>query len=92
MLITSHGKPRAVVMSVEEFRRLKAKAGEPVPAEAEPKAAATLRAADDPLGYDVSDFRAAALRMAEDFKSGRTREAIDAELARVRKSMRAAHD
>lgn len=46
--------------------------------------AVTVRLDDDPLGCDVSDLDAAPRRMAEDALSGRTREAVEAELARVR--------
>jgi hypothetical protein len=42
------------------------------------------RRTDDPLGYDISDIRRAAHRMAEDALSGRNAAAVDAELAKVR--------
>jgi prevent-host-death family protein len=86
VLITHHGKPRAVMMSVEEYRRLKERAGEAVPAALIPrKRGVTVRAEDDPLGYDVSDLDAAVRRMVEDVRSGRTADAVEAELAGVRR-------
>ena len=89
VVVTSHGKPRSVMMSVEEYRRLKAIAGEPVPDEAMPpprtRKAVTVRGIDDPLGYDVSDFDAAVRQMLDDVRSGSKRAAVQAELARVRK-------
>ncbi|MGQ9365901.1 type II toxin-antitoxin system Phd/YefM family antitoxin [Azospirillum sp. A39] len=88
VVVTSHGKPKTVMMSVEEFRRLKAIAGEPVSAEVlpRPRRAATVRGIDDPLGYDIGDVATAARRMAEDARTGRTRAAVAAELARVRRA------
>ena len=82
--ITSHGQPRNVMLSVEEFRRLKQAAGEAIPAELRKPRAVTVRPQDDPLGYDVSDLAEAARQMAEDVASGRTDEAVQAELAAVR--------
>jgi hypothetical protein len=46
--------------------------------------AVSVRLDDDPLGYDVSDLETVARRMAEDALSGRDRDAVEAELARVR--------
>jgi PHD/YefM family antitoxin component YafN of YafNO toxin-antitoxin module len=43
VLLISHGKPRSVIMSAEEFRRLKTAAGELVPSEVQ-EAGTTLRA------------------------------------------------
>jgi hypothetical protein len=40
---------------------------------------------DDPLGYDVTDIDAAIRLMAENALSGRNREAVEKELAAVRK-------
>ena len=54
VVITHHGKPRAVMLSVDEYIRLKERAGEPVPTEVRAKRAVTVRLDDDPLGYDVS--------------------------------------
>jgi prevent-host-death family protein len=85
VLLTSHGKPRSVIMSAEEFRRLKTAAGEPVPPELQ-EAGTTLRGREDPLGYDMSDFGAAVDQMVADVKSGRTRAAVEAELEGVRRA------
>src|SRR3954452_3648000 len=85
VLITCHGKPRAVMMSEEEYRRLKERAGEAVPADLIPrKRGVTVRAEDDPLGYDVSDI-GAVRKMVEDVRSGRTADAVEAELAGIRR-------
>jgi prevent-host-death family protein len=82
-IITSHGKPRNVMLSIEEYRRLKLAAGETLPelAEARP---AVVRHRDDPLGFDVHDFRVAARRMAEDALTGRNDAAVTAELNALR--------
>ncbi|SIO37158.1 prevent-host-death family protein [Bradyrhizobium erythrophlei] len=85
VIVTSHGRPRSVLMSVDEFIRLKELAGEPVAVDGLRKRAMTLRASSDELGYDVSDPHAAILRMARDANSGRTRTAVQAELAAVRR-------
>lgn len=44
----------------------------------------TLRKPYDPLGYDTGDYEATVTQMLDDVKSGRTRDAIEAELAAVR--------
>jgi prevent-host-death family protein len=85
VIITNHGRPRSVLMSAEEFVRLKELAGEPVVVEGLRKRAVTFRGAADPLGYDVSDPVAAMLLMARDANAGRTRQAVQDELAGVRK-------
>lgn len=85
VIVTSHGRPRSVLMSVDEFVRLKELAGEPVVIDGLRKRAMTLRASVDELGYDVADPHAAILRMARDANSGRTRAAVQAELAAVRR-------
>ena len=87
VLLTSHGKPRSIIMSAEEFRRLKTAAGELVPPELQ-EAGTTLRGREDPLGYDMSDFGTAVDQMVADVKSGRTREAVEAELEGVRRAYR----
>lgn len=43
VLITSYGKARSVMISAEEYCRLKSKAGEPVPSELTAKRAVTVR-------------------------------------------------
>lgn len=50
----------------------------------EPNKGRTVRRPDDPLSYDMTDFDAAVDRMIDDVKTGRAKEAVDAELARVR--------
>ena len=84
-VITSHGKPRTVMLSVEEFCRLKGIAGEAVEPELQPRRAPTLRPVPDPLGYDVRHFETAARRMAQDALSGVGEEAVETELAAVRR-------
>ncbi len=84
VVITSHGKPRNILLSVEEFRRLKEAAGEKVPNDLKAKRAVTVHHLPDPLGYDVSDFKAPARKMAEDALSGKTKKAVNQELAAVR--------
>ncbi|MDX3925540.1 MAG: type II toxin-antitoxin system prevent-host-death family antitoxin [Shinella sp.] len=88
VVITSHGKPRNVMLSVEEFARLKNAAGEQIPSELTLKRAVTVRHVQDPLGYDVGDFASAARKMAEDALSGRTAPAVNEELEAVRRRFR----
>ncbi|MFN3548373.1 MAG: type II toxin-antitoxin system Phd/YefM family antitoxin [Mesorhizobium sp.] len=85
-VITSHGKPRTVMLSVEEFCRLKGIAGEAVEPELQQsRQARTLRPTPDPLGYDVRHFEIAARRMAQDALSGNAEDAVEAELLAVRR-------
>lgn len=86
-IITSHGKPSNVMLSVEEFLRLKLAAGETPPemAEARPP---VIQHQDDPLGYDVHDLSTAARRMAEDALAGRNDRAVSMELAALREWFR----
>jgi prevent-host-death family protein len=53
VLITSHGRPRMIISSVEEFVRLKEASGEPVPEDVlrERKAIERRGLPADPLGY-----------------------------------------
>lgn len=88
VVVTSHGRPRSVLMSVDEFARLKGLAGEPVVIEGLRKRATTLRRSADELGYDVSNLEAAMRQMARDATSGRTRTAVQNELAVVRRRYR----
>jgi prevent-host-death family protein len=87
VVITSHGRPRMVISSVEEFVRLKEASGEPVPEEAVRKRKAVTRRGlpDDPLGYETSDLRTCALTMAEAALSGRNRVFVEAEIAAFEK-------
>jgi prevent-host-death family protein len=86
-IITSHGRPRNVMLSVEEYRRLKLAAGEVLPPMAEPRPA-VVRHRRDPLGYDVTDFMSAARAMAEDALGVRNEDAVSAELAALRSRFR----
>lgn len=85
VLVTSHGKPRCVLLSVEEFLRLKSVAREAIPGEIRRRQGATFRAQRDPLGYDLTDPDAATLAMVEDVLSGRAHGAVRTELAAVRR-------
>ncbi|WP_283194095.1 type II toxin-antitoxin system prevent-host-death family antitoxin [Rhizobium sp. AN80A] len=55
VLVTNRDQPRAVVMSAEEFIRLKTAAGEPVPNEVRKSSPTLHRRIADPLGYDTRD-------------------------------------
>ena len=84
-VLVNRGQPRAVLMSVAEFRRLKGVAGEPIPSAALPRHPVVIRGPkDDPLGYDTSDLASCAIAMAEAALSGRNAAAVQAELERVR--------
>jgi prevent-host-death family protein len=91
VVVLNRGKPRAVVMSAAEFRRLKQAADEPVPRAALPKAPTVIRVGrrGDPLGYDTSDFWACVREMAGDALSGAKDDAVEAEASRVREALRA---
>lgn len=83
VLITSHGKPRCVLLSVDEFVRLKSAAREPVPAAVRRKP--SFQTQRDPLGYDLADLDGAMRAMTEDALAGRTGEAVQVELDAVRR-------
>lgn len=85
VLITGYGRARSVMISIEEYCRLKSKAGEPVPSELNFKRAVTVRERAVPTGYDTSDLAAAVRQMADDLRSGRMRSVIDKELSGVRR-------
>lgn len=85
VLLTNHSRPRNIMMSVEEYRRLKTAVGEPIPPEVQERGG-TVRGRVDPLGYDMSACGAAIEKMIADVKSGRTRSAVAAELAAVRRA------
>ena len=84
VLVTSHGKPRNVFLSAEEFGRLKAAAGEPVPDELRHGYRQVVRLMDDVLGYDVSDIGTAARQMAEDEERGHGAKEVQSELDSIR--------
>lgn len=79
VLVTNREQPRAVVMSAEEFIRLKTAAGEPIPSEVRKSRPTLHKRPTDPLGYDTRDPDYAA-RMAEDALSGRHSEEIEKEI------------
>jgi hypothetical protein len=81
--LTFHGRPRNVMMSVEEFRRLKAAVGEALPPDLRPRAVTQRGLPDDPLGYDTQDFWSCAEAMADAAMSGRNKGAVEAEIAAV---------
>ncbi|CDN95412.1 Addiction module, PhD/YefM domain protein [Agrobacterium tumefaciens] len=82
VLVTNREQPRAVVMSAEEFIRLKTAAGEPVPAEVRKSRPTLHRRSVDPLGYDTRD-PSYVVRMAEDALNGRNSEEIEQEIDRA---------
>ncbi len=86
-VITSHGKPRNVMLSVEEFCRLKRIEGESVSPTLLVRKAVTIRHVPDPLGYDTTHFETVARKMAGDALSGTNEDAVDAELAAVRRKL-----
>ena len=88
VVILSHGKPRSVVMSVEEFRRLKRAAGETLPPELErPRAIVRRGPLRDPLGYVTTDIWEVATAMADAAISGRNRDAVRAEIRAVERRL-----
>ena len=83
VIIASHGKPRAVMMSVEEFRRLKTVADEEVPVEALPRQPIVLGPEpEDVLGYVERDAVEAILHMARDATSGLNQDVVRREADR----------
>lgn len=92
VLFTHHGQPNFILMSVEEFQRLKAAAAEPVPPEVLRRHAVTQTGlAPDPLGYDTSDLVTCALEMAAAARSGRNRDAVAKEIEQVERRFGLAH-
>lgn len=88
VLFLHHGQPSTVMMSVEEFQRLKTVAGEPVPPEVRRRRAVTQQGLPpDPLGHDTSDFWACAREMAEAALSGRNGDAVREEIARAERRL-----
>lgn len=81
VVITNHGKPRFVMVTVDEFSRLKASANEPVPAEITGRNPVVKRGLPpDPLGRDTRNFEEFVLQMADHALSGRDRAAINSEI------------
>jgi PHD/YefM family antitoxin component YafN of YafNO toxin-antitoxin module len=88
VVILSHGKPRSIVMSVEEFRRLKQAAGETLPPELKrPRAIVRRGTPRDPLGYVTTDILEVASTMADAAMSGRNRDAVRAEIRAVERRL-----
>jgi prevent-host-death family protein len=88
VVIMSHGKPRSIVMSVDEFRRLKQKAGEAVPPELKrPRPVIGRVPMRDPLGYPTADLKSLALAMADAALSGRNKDAVRVEIAAVERRL-----
>lgn len=86
VVITSHGKPRAVIMSVEEFRRLKTEAREQVPVEAIARQPTVLGPEpEDVLGYVERDPVEAVLHMAKDVVVGINQDLVRREANRFAK-------
>jgi hypothetical protein len=88
VLFLHHGQPKSVMMSVEEFRRLKAAAGETLPADLDQRRAVTQRGpSPDALGYDTTDLFACAREMAQAARSGRNEAAVQAEIERAERRL-----
>lgn len=89
VVVMNREQPRAVVMSAEEFIRLKTAAGEPVPMEVRKSRPVLHRAAADPLGYDTRD-PAYPAKLAADALGGRHETEIrhEAQVALKRWGMR----
>ena len=85
VVVTTHGKPRCVLLSVEEYARLKRAASEPVPVELAPERDMAFRSGPDPVGYDLSDVAAALRAMAADAIAKRARDAVEAERTAIRR-------
>jgi len=88
VVIVDDGKPESIMMSVDEFRRLKEKAGEVVAGDI-PRSSPVVRRIPmrDPLGYSTTDIMALGREMAEAALSGRNREAVQAEIAAVERRL-----
>jgi hypothetical protein len=90
VIITNHGRPRMIMLTVEEFGRFKRESGEAVPVEVRRERKAAIRAGllIDPLGYDTRDLRSCAISMAEAAISGKNRPFVDAEISAVERRLR----
>ena len=87
VVVTNHGEPRSVVMSVEEYIRLKEAADEPVAPLSRSRPVVQRGLPPDPLGYDTSDIGTCVRAMADDALNGRHKEAIQAELVAVERRL-----
>jgi hypothetical protein len=80
VLMLNREQPRTVLMSSEEYVRLKLAAGEPVPPEVVRPKPTFFRRPVDPLGYDTSDFTKFAVTVADDAIAKNNQEEVDAEV------------
>lgn len=81
--VTFHGRPRAVMLSTDEFCRLKELAGEPVPVELKVPPPEILRSEpEDVLAYSTDDPVEAIVRMAKDDIAGVNRAVVRSEARR----------
>jgi hypothetical protein len=81
--LTFHGRPRTIMLAVDEFCRLKDIAGEPVPSElrqATPEVLGPL--SEDVFGYETADPVAAVVRMAHDAVRGVNQPQVSSEAKR----------
>jgi PHD/YefM family antitoxin component YafN of YafNO toxin-antitoxin module len=79
VLVLNREQPRTVMMSAEEFIRLKVAAGEPVPTEARKSRPALQQSPPDLIGYDTRDPDYPR-KMAEDERDGKHGATIEAEI------------
>jgi len=86
VIVTNHGRPRLVIVTIEEYARLKEASGEQE-LRRERKAVVRRGTPEDPLGYDTSDFYACAKAMSEAALSGKNRAFVQAEIAAVEKRL-----
>lgn len=79
VVVMNRDQPRAVMMSAEEFIRLKMAAGEPVPKEVRRSKPTLHRPPVDPLGYDTRDPDYVS-QLVEDALAGRHSQAVRSEV------------
>jgi PHD/YefM family antitoxin component YafN of YafNO toxin-antitoxin module len=81
--LTFHGRPRTVMLSVEEYCRLKDAVGELVPEELRVPAPEVLRSLpEDVLAYSTDDPVQAIVRMAKDDIAGVNQSVVKSEARR----------
>lgn len=81
--LTFHGRPRTVMLSVEEFCRLKEAIGEQVPRELKASPPEILKSeAEDVLAYSTDDPVRAIVQMANDDIAGVNRKVVKSEARR----------
>jgi PHD/YefM family antitoxin component YafN of YafNO toxin-antitoxin module len=79
VVVMNRDQPRAVMMSAEEFIRLKTAAGEAVPKEVRRSRPTLHQSSADPLAYDTRDPDYV-LQLVEDALAGRHAQAIRSEV------------